>query len=281
MVIDCAGRPLVVDQPVVMGVLNVTPDSFSDGGRFADTPRAVERGVAMVGEGAAIIDIGGESTRPGAQPVSVQQEVDRVLPVLEQLLPLVSVPLSVDTRHPEVMRAVIAAGAGMINDINALQAEGAIPAVVNSRVAVCLMHMQTNPLTMQDNPHYDDPVVEIRQFLHGRIRACETASISRARMIVDPGFGFGKTLSHNLRLLACLDQITNLGVPVMAGLSRKRMFGELLDKPADQRLSGSLAAAVIAAERGAKIIRCHDVAATVDALKVWSAMASEVRLGAG
>jgi len=217
MVIDCAGRPLVVDQPVVMGVLNVTPDSFSDGGRFADTPRAVERGVAMVGEGAAIIDIGGESTRPGAQPVSVQQEVDRVLPVLEQLLPLVSVPLSVDTRHPEVMRAVIAAGAGMINDINALQAEGAIPAVVNSRGAVCLMHMQTNPLTMQDNPHYDDPVVEIRQFLHGRIRACETASISRARMIVDPGFGFGKTLSHNLRLLACLDQITNLGVPVMAG----------------------------------------------------------------
>ncbi|RLA11953.1 MAG: dihydropteroate synthase [Gammaproteobacteria bacterium] len=276
MVIDCAGRSLVLDQPVVMGVLNVTPDSFSDGGRFIAADIAVERGIEMVADGAAILDIGGESTRPGAELISIQQELDRVLPVFEELVQAIDVPISIDTRHPEVMLAATAAGAGMINDVNALRAPTALAVAVESGAAVCLMHMQATPQTMQDAPCYADPVLEIVQFLRERIAACEAAGLSCAKIVVDPGFGFGKTLSHNLQLLGHLDQFIELGVPVLVGLSRKKMFGDILQKPIDQRLCGSLAGAVIAAERGARIIRCHDVGETVDVLKVWSAMAQQV-----
>jgi len=276
VVIDCAGRPLVVSQPVVMGVLNVTPDSFSDGGQFTSTARALDRGLEMAAEGAAIIDIGGESTRPGAAPVSVQQELDRVLPVIEQLLTRLDIPVSIDTRHFEVMVAAISAGVGMVNDVNALRAPGALEAVSASNVAVCLMHMQANPQTMQDSPVYDDPVAEIRQFLLGRVQACQSAGIKPDRLVIDPGFGFGKTLTHNLQLLAGLDDFASIGVPLMVGVSRKSMFGTLLGRAPDQRLPGSLAATTIALERGAKIIRCHDVAETVDAIKVWSAMTAQL-----
>lgn len=272
MEVDCAGRLLFLDQPVVMGVLNVTPDSFSDGGQFDRPEQAIEQGIAMVADGAAIVDIGGESTRPGARPVSVQEELDRVMPVIEQLLPEINVPISIDTRQPEVMRVATAAGAGMINDINALRAPTALAIAAQSGAAVCLMHMQANPQTMQTNPHYGDPVVEITQFLRERIEACENSGVSRGKIVIDPGFGFGKTLAHNLQLLSQLAKIAALGVPVLVGLSRKMMFGEILQKPSDQRLFGGLAGAMIAIERGARIIRCHDVAATVDALKVWSAM---------
>ena len=275
MVINCGGRPLCLDSPVVMGVLNVTPDSFSDGGDYFDTALAVEHGLAMVSDGAAILDIGGESTRPGAEPVSIQQEMDRVLPVLEALLPEVSVPISVDTRHAEVMAAVITAGAGMINDVNALRGPGAVSAVNHSDVAVCLMHMHANPETMQDNPRYRDPVKEIADFLAERVEAVESAGVDRSRLIVDPGFGFGKTLDHNLRLLAQLSHFSATGLPLLVGLSRKSMIGEILSLPADERLYGSLAVAVLAAERGAHIIRCHDVAETCQVLKVVAAVSQQ------
>ncbi len=279
MVIDCGGRPLNLDSPVVMGVLNVTPDSFSDGGVYVEPRLAIERGLSMVTDGAAIIDVGGESTRPGAQPVSLQQELDRVLPVVEALVAEVMVPISVDTRHAEVMAAAITAGAGLINDVNALRDPGAIAAVSQSSVAVCLMHMHAKPETMQDNPQYQDPVIEISGFLSERIAAAEAGGIDRRRIVIDPGFGFGKTLDHNLTLLAELSRFGELGVPLLAGLSRKSMIGEILSLPVTQRLYGSLAAAVLAVERGANIIRCHDVAATYQVLKVAAAVSQKKSVG--
>lgn len=255
-----------------MGILNVTPDSFSDGGRFLSPPAAVARAQHMVEEGAALIDVGGESTRPGAQPVSVQEELDRVMPVIEALHKEIPVPISIDTGKPEVMRAAVAAGAGLINDVRALRAPGALDAAAQlnaqASVPVCLMHMQGDPGTMQQNPHYDDVVAEVCAFLSERVQACVQAGIPRARLLLDPGFGFGKALVHNLRLLAQLDRLTALGLPLLVGLSRKRMIGDLLGAPVEARLHGSLALAVIAAWQGALIIRAHDVRATVEALKV-------------
>ena len=275
-VLDCAGRALRLDRPRVMGILNVTPDSFSDGGRFASVEAAVEHGLDMVAEGADLIDVGGESTRPGAEPVGVDEELARVIPVIEALARQVAVPVSVDTSRPEVMRAAVAAGAGMINDVQALLGEGALQTAADLAVPVVLMHMQGVPRDMQESPHYDDVVAEVHGFLAQRLFACEMAGIDRRRIVIDPGFGFGKTLAHNLALLARLERFTDLGVPVLAGLSRKRSIGEMTGRQAPaERVHGSVAAALIAAQRGAAILRVHDVAATVDALKVWNAVAAQ------
>ena len=273
--LDCAGRRLKLDRCRVMGIVNVTPDSFSDGGAHAGTAAAVAHALRLIEEGADLIDIGGESTRPGAVGVSVEEELRRVIPVLEALAPRVQVPLGIDTSKPEVMRAAVAAGAGLINDVHALRREGALQAASELGVPVVLMHMQGEPGSMQAAPHYDDVVGEVHRFLAERIFACEMAGIDRKKLLVDPGFGFGKTTSHNLELLARLQRFTELGVPVLAGLSRKRSIGDLTgrDVPAE-RVHGSVAAHLIAAQRGAKIVRVHDVAATVDALKVWEATAA-------
>ena len=265
---NCAGPAIDLSRPTVMGVLNVTPDSFSDGGRYANLADALRRADAMVAEGAAIIDVGGESTRPGAPPVSAQEELDRVLPVVERLARELPIPVSVDTSKPEVMRAAISAGAGLINDVRALRSPGALETVAASEVPVCLMHMRGEPGTMQQEPRYADVVAEVRAFLAARVRACAVAGIGRDRILVDPGFGFGKTLAHNLSLLRHLDRFADLAAGVVAGVSRKSMIGALLDAPVGERLSGSLAAAVIAAWRGARIIRAHDVRETVQALRV-------------
>lgn len=274
-VLDCGGRPLVLDRPRVMGIVNVTPDSFSDGGRHADAAAAIAHGLALAAEGADILDVGGESTRPGAAPVPVEEELRRVLPVVEGLAAAVAVPVSIDTSRPEVMRAAVAAGAGMINDVRALRGEGALDAAAALRVPVCLMHMQGDPGSMQDAPHYDDVIAQVHRFLAERVFACEMAGIDRRRLVLDPGFGFGKALEHNLALLAGLDRFADLKLPILAGLSRKRMIGTLTgqEQPA-QRLHGSVAAAVLAAERGARILRVHDVAATVQALAVQHALAT-------
>jgi len=252
-----------------MGVVNVTPDSFSDGGRFLDAKSAVAHARQLAGEGADLLDIGGESTRPGAAPVSDKEELDRVLPVLQQLTDLC---VSVDTRRPAVMRAALEAGASMINDVRALQEPGAIDAVRESRCAVCLMHMKGEPATMQQEPHYDDVVAEVREFLAQRVRACESAGIARSRLVVDPGFGFGKTVSHNLILLKNLLSLRDLGLPVLAGLSRKSTLGKLTGRPVGERLAGSLALALLALERGATILRVHDVKETRDVIAVWEAV---------
>ena len=259
-----------------MGVLNVTPDSFFDGGRYADRDRALAHARRMLDEGAAIIDIGGESTRPGATPTPEQQEIDRVLPLLDALRAECDqrgVPLSVDTRKAAVMRAAIAAGASMVNDINALRADGAVEAIANSGAAVCLMHMQGEPLTMQNNAVYDgDVVAVVAAFLAARAAACVRAGIDRERIAVDPGFGFGKTVAHNLELLRRMDEIAALGYPVIAGVSRKSTIGILTGRPVDERAAGSLAAALAAVAHGATLLRVHDVRQTVDALKVWEAV---------
>lgn len=272
VVLRCADKTVDLSAPLVMGVLNVTPDSFSDGGRYFSVAAAVEQGVRMAAEGAAFIDVGGESTRPGAAAVDADEEARRVLPVIGRLRVLTPAVLSVDTSKPQVMRAAAAAGAGLINDVRALQAPEALAAAADSGCAVCLMHMQGEPRTMQRSPHYDDVVGEIRRFLAGRVRACRDAGVAAERLVVDPGFGFGKTLEHNLQLLRRLSEVVADGVPVLAGLSRKSMLGTLTDRPAGDRLAGSVALAVIAALAGARIIRAHDVAATVDALKVVSAL---------
>ncbi|MCO6412841.1 MAG: dihydropteroate synthase [Thiogranum sp.] len=251
-----------------MGVLNVTPDSFSDGGDFFAPEKAVERALQMQAEGAAIIDIGGESTRPGAAPVSLNDELQRVIPVIEALGPRLRVPVSIDTRKPGVMRAAIAAGAGLINDVNALQADGALEAAAQCGVPVCLMHMQGDPRTMQKDPRYDDVVSDVRAYLQQRAAACERAGIARERIVLDPGFGFGKTVEHNLQLLARLEDIVSLGFPVLAGLSRKSMIGKLLGTGVEERLPASIALAVLAVERGARLVRAHDVAATWQALQM-------------
>ena len=262
---------------LVMGVLNVTPDSFSDGGRWLGRDAALAHARAMIEAGADLIDIGGESTRPGAEPVPEQEELDRVMPVLEALTAEFEVPVSVDTCKPGVMRAAIAAGASMINDVRALRAEGALEAVREAPVLLCLMHMQGEPRTMQDDPRYDDVVSDLLAFFRERITTCEAAGIDTGRLLVDPGFGFGKTLAHNLELLRRLEAFHSLGLPLLAGLSRKRMIGAMLDgAPVEARLQGSVAAALIAALKGARIVRVHDVRETVEALRI----ADAVSLGA-
>lgn len=272
-VLDCAGRPLDLREPRVMGVLNVTPDSFSDGGNFFSVPEALARARTMVAEGAAVIDVGGESTRPGARPVTAQEELDRVAPVIEAIRSELDVPISIDTSKPEVMRQAVAAGAGMINDVWALRLPGAIEIAAALNVPVCLMHMQAEPGTMQQQPHYEDVVAEVKQFLVSRIDICTAAGIPRQRLLLDPGFGFGKNLQHNLRLLQRLSEFRGFGLPLLVGLSRKSMLGTLLQVPAEERVYGSVAAATIAAWQGAAVIRAHDVQATVHALKVCHAVA--------
>ncbi len=273
MIIRCADHSLDLNEPRVMGILNVTPDSFSDGGMFVKPSDALKHAVRMVEEGAAIIDVGGESTRPGAQSVSLQQELDRVIPVIETLTSELSVPVSIDTSKPEVMREAATAGAGMINDVCALSAEGAIEAVSELQIPVCLMHMQGEPRSMQQQPLYDDVVAEVSDYLQQRAQACLAAGIPGQYILLDPGFGFGKTLQHNLLLLQNFESLTALGYPLLAGVSRKSMIGQILDeRGADQRLYGSLAAAVIAAMKGASILRVHDVRATVDAMRVTAAV---------
>jgi dihydropteroate synthase len=255
-----------------MGVLNVTPDSFSDGGAYKELDKAVAHAQKMIEEGAAIIDIGGESTRPGARRISVQEELDRVMPVLEALLREYAVTISVDTSKPDVMRQVLRAGASMINDIRALQEPGALEVLGQSNASVCLMHMQGTPQTMQQDPHYDHVVSEIKDFLAQRIQVCEKAGIDRSRIIIDPGFGFGKNVAHNLSLLKHLNQFRELGVPLLAGLSRKSTLRTVLEAPITELLYGSLAAAVIAAWQGAQILRVHDVKPTVQALQICHAV---------
>lgn len=270
--LDCLGRPLDLSRPAVMGILNVTPDSFSDGGVFFGRTKAIAQAVRMAQEGAAIIDVGGESTRPGARPVSVQDELDRVIPVIEAVARGVAVPISVDTSKPEVMRAAVAAGAGFINDVYALRSPGTLETAAALRVPVCLMHMQGEPHTMQDNPQYDDVVHDIRAFLEARIAACVAAGIPRERILVDPGFGFGKTLEHNLELLRRLREFAGLGVPLLAGLSRKSMIGKALGLPVERRLHASVALALLAVQNGARIVRVHDVGATVEAVRMLEAV---------
>ena len=273
--LDCAGRILRLDRPQVMGIVNVTPDSFSDGGAHDTADAAVAHALRLVEEGADALDIGGESTRPGAAEVEVEEELRRVVPVIERLAAQVAVPISIDSSKPEVMRAAVQAGAGMINDVYGLRREGALDAAAALGVPVVLMHMQGEPRSMQAAPQYDDVVGEVHRFLAERIFAAEMAGIPKQRIVVDPGFGFGKDTAHNLQLLAQFERFIELGVPVLAGLSRKRSIGELTgrDVPAD-RVAGSVAAHLIAAQRGAAIVRVHDVAATVDALKVWNAVAA-------
>jgi dihydropteroate synthase len=265
-------RHLDLSAPVVMGVLNVTPDSFSDGGRFIDPGVAVARCLEMAGEGAALLDVGGESTRPGAAPVAAEEERARVVPVIEALASAGAPAVSIDTSKPEVMLAAARAGAEMINDVRALRAPGALEAAAASGCAVCLMHMQGEPGTMQAAPAYADVVEEVYGFLAGRIEACVAAGIGTARIVIDPGFGFGKTLAHNLLLMQRLERFTGLGVPVLVGVSRKSMLGAVTGRPVDQRLAGGLALAALAVWAGARIIRSHDVAATLDAARMTAAV---------
>lgn len=273
ILLDCNGRPILLDQPRVCGIVNVTPDSFSDGGRFLDPQQAIEHGLSLVEEGADLLDIGGESTRPGADEVSAADEIARVVPVIRALAQQVKVPISIDTSKPEVMRAAVEAGAGLINDVYALRREGALEAAASLGVPVCVMHMQGEPRTMQDDPQYDDVVGEVHRFLAERLFACQMAGIDKKNILVDPGFGFGKTLQHNLALLRALGRFTELA-PVMAGLSRKAMIGALTGRESGAaRAAGSAAAALIAVQRGAAIVRVHDVAPTRDALAVgWAVM---------
>jgi dihydropteroate synthase len=271
MILQCGRFRLTLDRPLIMGVINVTPDSFSDGGRFFSAAAAVAHARQLIAEGADLLDVGGESTRPGAAPVTLDEERHRVLPVLEALADA-GVPLSVDTQKPELMREAVAAGAAMVNDVNGFQAPGALAAVAGSNCAICIMHKQGNPQTMQQSPQYTDVVIEVRDYLQQRIVAAEQAGIARDRIVVDPGFGFGKALDHNLELLRRLDELAVLNVPVLAGLSRKSMIGKLTGREAGNRLAGSIAAALFAVQRGAAIVRVHDVAATRDALAVWNAV---------
>jgi dihydropteroate synthase len=272
MRLDCRGQVLDLTDPVVMGVLNVTPDSFSDGGRYATVDAAIARGHRMAAEGAAIIDVGGESTRPGAEPVGVAEESRRVLPVIEALAARLAVVISVDSSKPEVMRAAVAAGARLINDVRGLEAPGALEAVAETGAAVCLMHMRGEPRSMQEDPQYDDVVVEVRDYLAARVTACLEAGIGPERLCVDPGIGFGKRPEHNLALLASLDRLADPEIPVLVGVSRKSLVGIITGRPAAERLAGSVAFAALAVMHGAAIVRAHDVAATVDAVKVAGAL---------
>ena len=269
--LQCGKYRLPLDRPLIMGVLNVTPDSFSDGGRYIDRDAAVEHAHALIAQGADILDIGGESTRPAAEPVTLDEERRRVIPVLEALANC-GRPVSIDTRKPELMKEAIAAGASLINDVDALEGPGALATVARSSAAVCLMHKQGDPRTMQQNPHYDNVVAEVRDYLRARVEAALEAGIARERIIIDPGFGFGKTQDHNIELLRNLDALTALGVPVLAGLSRKAMLGRITGREPQERVHASVAAALFAVDRGAHIVRVHDVTETRDALAVWAAL---------
>ncbi|MCK5876476.1 MAG: dihydropteroate synthase [Candidatus Marithrix sp.] len=251
-----------------MGILNITQDSFSDGGNFFSSQQAIKQAHLMINEGADIIDIGGESTRPGAKPISVQEELDRVIPIIEKIRAEFSTSISVDTSKSQVIHEAIKSGVDIINDVMALRGENSLATVADSKVKVCLMHIQGKPRTMQDNPHYDDVLGEVKAFLLTRVQACLDAGIAENRIIIDPGFGFGKTLEHNLTLLQKLSDLTKLKYPVLVGVSRKSMIGTLLNKPVTERLYGGIALAVLAVDKGAKIVRTHDVAMTVDAIKV-------------
>lgn len=266
-----ADKMLDLSSPKVMGILNVTPDSFSDGGRFKQLEHALQQVQNMLGEGADFIDVGGESTRPGAAEVSVQQELDRVVPVIEAISSRFDTLISIDTSKAMVMTEAVNAGAVLINDVRALREDGALKAAATSNAAVCLMHMQGQPRTMQHNPRYDDLIDDISDFFRQRISACDAAGITKERILLDPGFGFGKTLQHNYQLLNKLGRFHQLGCPLLVGMSRKSMLGKLLDNDVGERLAGSLASATIAAFKGAQIIRVHDVRPTVDALKVVQA----------
>ncbi|MGH8214287.1 MAG: dihydropteroate synthase [Rhodanobacteraceae bacterium] len=271
--LDCNGRALKLDQPRICGILNLTDDSFSGDGLAGDLDAAVAQGVAMVEQGADMLDVGAESTRPGAEPVSDADERARVAPVVEALAKRLEVPISIDTSKPEVMRAAVGAGAGFINDVFALRCEGALDAAADLKVPVCMMHMQNEPRTMQQEPQYDDVVGEVHRFLAERVFACEMAGIDKRRVLVDPGFGFGKALEHNLALLRALDRFRDLAAGVFVGLSRKAMIGRLTGREnGAARAAGSAAAALVAVQRGAMIVRVHDVAATRDALAVWQAV---------
>lgn len=270
--IHCAGKVLDLRKCHVMGILNVTPDSFSDGGQHNDLDAALYHAEKMIEQGAALIDVGGESTRPGAKAVSMQQELDRVVPVVEAINQRFDTIISVDSSTPEVISQSYAFGAGMINDVRALQREGALKAAAATDLPICLMHMQGQPSSMQKAPGYEDVVSDIHQFLAERVSACESAGIEKSRLILDPGFGFGKSLTHNYQLLNKLESFQALDLPLLVGISRKTMIAKVLDdRPADQRLYGSLAAAVIAAMKGCSILRVHDVAETYDAIKVVEA----------
>ena len=272
MLLDCAGKPLDLSRPAVMGVLNLTPDSFSGDGLGSNVQAACARAIALQAAGAALIDIGGESTRPGAARVSVDEELQRVLPVIECLAPQLRVPISIDTRHAQVMRAAVAAGAGLINDVAALREPGALQAAADLGVPVVLMHMQGEPGTMQQAPRYVDVVAEVAEFLEARVAACERAGIARRQLLLDPGFGFGKTVEHNLALLRGLPRLAQAGLPVVVGLSRKSLIGALTGAAVTNRLGGSIALALLAAERGARLLRVHDVEPTVQALAMLEAV---------
>ncbi|MGF6496187.1 dihydropteroate synthase [Luteibacter sp. 621] len=271
--LDCNGRALVLDRPRIAGIVNVTPDSFSDGGQHNTLEAAYAHAMRLAEEGADLLDVGGESTRPGAEDVSAEEEIRRVVPLIERLAAATTLPISIDTSKPEVMRAAVGAGAGLINDVFALRREGALDAAAELRMPVCLMHMQGEPRSMQADPQYDDVVGEVHRFLTDRLFACELAGIDRRKVLVDPGFGFGKNLEHNLALLRATARFAELGAGVFIGLSRKSMIGQITGRsePA-ARAAGSVAAALIAAQRGAVILRVHDVAPTVDALAVWHAV---------
>ncbi len=267
--LQCGDRTLDLSQPQLMGILNVTPDSFSDGGRHQALDRAIAQAEQMVLEGATIIDIGGESTRPGAAAVSIDEELKRTIPVISALARRLDVVLSIDTSKTEVMRQAIDSGVGLINDVRALQAPGALQVAATGNTAVCLMHMQGQPQTMQQAPHYENLLTQINAFFAERISACEQAGIERNRLLLDPGFGFGKSLEHNYQLLANLTQLRGHQLPLLIGLSRKSMIGQLLDRAVSERLVGSVVGALLAAQQGAEILRIHDVQATADAIKVW------------
>jgi dihydropteroate synthase len=272
----CGKFQFDLSRPLVMGIVNVTPDSFSDGGHHASTQAAIGHAQRLFEEGADILDIGGESTRPGAASVSEQEELDRVLPVIEGLRSL-AIPISIDTYKPSVMCAALSAGASMVNDVNALQTEGAIEALLNSDAAVCVMHKLGAPATMQQNPVYQDVLEVVSEFLRERIAVIEAAGIARQRIVIDPGFGFGKTVAHNLELLRQLHSLKKLGVPILAGLSRKSMLGAITGRDVGDRIVASVTAAMLAVQRGASIVRVHDVRDTVDALKILNALNKETR----
>lgn len=275
---DCGNFQLDLSTPRVMGIVNVTPDSFSDGGKFTATNLAIEHALKLAEEGADILDIGGESTRPNATPVSLQQELDRVIPVIEALVKQlkqdkqVNIPISIDTYKPQVMQAAIAAGASMVNDVRALQEDGALETVAKTNVGICLMHMQGTPQTMQQNPHYADVVNDVKAFLAARLQASIHAGVATSRILLDPGFGFGKTREHNILLLQNLQSFATLGQPLLVGLSRKSVLGQVTGNDINARLYASIAASVLSAMKGAKMLRVHDVRATVEALKFVQAV---------
>ena len=268
MILDCAGKILDLTHPQVMGILNITPDSFSDGGQFFSQDKALAHAQQLIADGAAIIDVGGESTRPGATIVSIEEEISRVVPVIEALQAEIDIPISIDTSKPEVMYAAVKAGAGLINDVKALTVDGALQAAVECATPVCLMHTQGTPQTMQDDPRYDDVVTNVIDFLLARVNVCEKAGIVSSNLILDPGFGFGKRARHNLRLMKHLSKLIDKKFPVLVGVSRKSMIGQLLNVSVEERLAASLSLAAIAVWQGAKIIRSHDVRETVQSISM-------------